>query len=213
MLYKFFTTKYTTLPNDLPKLREEFGKFFYKEGQYDGKQGIWCLSSLDKIPDAYATPKKSKKHQDTLFFSPKELPSDIQAFLDANVVKSNNKIKVELASGYNIYLIPATAEPRNVAFGLFGTEEEPSASEYALLAFELFNEMDKKSLKTDDVRVSHLITLGLSKSYSLPLDVLNWTKIFTTEDVESIFLACVGVDMASLEKKEEISSSSAEKVA
>lgn len=201
MQYKFFTTKYTTLPNDLVKLREDFGKLHFKEGSYDGKQGIFCLSSLEKIENSYDKPIKSSQFLDTLFFPPKELITDKQKFLDEGLT-SKNKIKVICQTGINIYIYPATEEPRKVIFNLFDSASEINTptTKYAKLAYELFPEIESGTIFANDKRIAELISLGLIKTYNYPLDLINWLDVFSVADVEKLLFATLGVDSSLLKK-------------
>jgi hypothetical protein len=203
MMHKYFITDYRDIPGNITTLRKLFPGFHFKNGQYKATEGTWALSSLEKIDNAYGEPVASKSIKGAIFFPPRDLPEDKQKFLNEQKKKVSKTIKVELVSGVVLELYPATAEPRKVAFSAFDDIEEEGklVSPYAILAFSLFEKLDKGELKNNDKEVMKLIVMGLEKSYNINLDVFNWLDVFATDDIENIFYACLGIDPEEVKKK------------
>lgn len=209
LLQKYFIPHITDIPGNILDLRKKFPGFHFKNGMHKGVAGAWCLSSLEKIDNAYGDPIPSKQHKDATYFPPKDIPQDIQKFLDSRKKKLTKPIKVDLVSGVSLMIHPATAEPRKVIFSLVDEIEESTnnVSPYAKLAFELFDQLDKGELKNNDKRVMQLLWMAIDKSYDgLSIDLVNWLGIFTFEDIETVFYAAIGINPEEIKKNEVTSS-------
>ena len=217
--YKFFTDKFgSDLFSNIEPLREYFGKLERKKGVWDKKPGIFAISDLSAGDKDYQKPIKSKVWKDVLFFPPNvELSlAQKQNLLDSFEKKTNlEKISVELECGVKLKIIPAAFEPRKLSLSLIDDdEEEEFITDYGKEAYRV-----AEILYSNDESISFTIKdgiplslMGFSKTYTMPIDLLNWLGIISDTDIEKMIWACCGVESfwEDDKKKEEIEDSNQE---
>lgn len=203
--YIYFSDK--DIEESIVDLRKKFNspgkEFFFKSGKYKGNDVIFVLNDL--TTRTYGEPVESKQHKGCLFFPPTE---DTQIELDDFEVhkqKRDLKIPIDLSNGKTIYIIPATLEPKRVIFDLDEVVEETNpystATEYGRLAYSLFNEAKTNTdIPLNNPTVKKLVMLSLLKSYSLPLDLINWLGFISVQDFDNLITAAMGIS-EELQKK------------
>lgn len=209
MSYKWIYYSDRDAASQIDMLRKKFNtktkQYYFKDGQYKGKQCIFVLNDL--TTKVYSDPIDSKQFKGSLFFPPQ---NDITlSDVEINKEKREWKVKVDLVSGVTMYIIPASLEPKKIVFDFdedTGVKEEESpyslATEYGSLAYVLFDDLvAKKSVQLSDPRIKKLILLGLQKSYNIPIDVINWAGIVSEQDIDPLFAACLGINPELVEKK------------
>jgi hypothetical protein len=205
-MIKYFTTVYgSDVVSNIKKLNKDYPGFHFKSGMHKDKKGIYAIKDLD-IKE-YGEGRKSATFKDSIFFPPKETPSDTQKFIsEISDSLKTDKIKVTLTSGFDIAIVPATAEPRKIYLSLIGDGEDSGEqlSEYGKLAYEVYDELAKGDIKIDQ-KVMRLITLGINRSYKNGIDLFNWLGVIGTDDIADILYATLGIDEKLL-KKDSLSS-------
>lgn len=207
-MYKwvYFTDKDAS--SQVQFLRKKFNtphkEYFFKDGLYKGKQCVYVLNDL--TTKVYADPVDSKQHKDCLFFAPLEALK-----LDDHEIQKDKrewKVQVSTVGGNDLFIIPASLEPKKIVFDFDDTpakeEESPYslATDYGALAYAIFDEIEnKKQVLLSDPRVKKLIMLALQKSYNLPIDVWNWAGVVSAQDMDGLLSAAMGIDPKLLEKK------------
>lgn len=204
--WKYFTDKYTNIPENIEKLREKFPNHVFKNGIYNGVKGTYIISSSEKGINEYDKAIKSKVDKGMIFFPPLVPIVDKQKFIDSFEIKKNAiKSIIKLESGIKLKIIPATAEPKKVALSLFEDDEDDEVafvSEYGKLAYEIDDKLynEKEVTLLDGLK---LFTYGLSKSYNIPLDLFNYLNVVSSDDIEKLTYSCLGYELDESKKKEE----------
>lgn len=189
-------------------LRKRFNtpykEYYFKDGQYKGKQCIYILNDL--TTKVYTDQVESKQFKDCLFFAPLD-PLVIEDY-ELQKDKREWKIQVSTVGGNDLWIIPASLEPKKIVFDFDDTpaKEEDSpyslATDYGALAYAIFDDIEqKKSIILSDPRVKKLIMLALQKSYKLPIDIWNWAGVVSAQDMDSLLSAAMGIDQKLIEKK------------
>ncbi len=201
--YKFFSTLFKDVENNIQKLRETFPGCFFRNGKWSGESGVFILSHSDRSANDFKPPVKSKQFKNTLFFAPNDITDG------ETVLKSFRKhphaltIKVKLANDKTIEIIPASAEPRKIALSLLGDDDSIGfTSDYGRLAWEI----DEKLANQQSVAIADglkLFILGVQKTYTIPIDLFNCFDLVSTEDIEQLTYACLGYNMSEDDKKKE----------
>lgn len=188
------------------KYNTPYKTYYFKKGFYKDKTCIFILN--DVTTKTYGEVTQSKQFKGNLFFAP-EQPISLS---DYEVSKSQRewKIKVSLVAGSDLFIIPATLEPKKIVFDFDEeeTKEESStyslATEYGRLAYSIFSDFEsKKNVSLNDKRVFKLIMMGLSKSYSVPIDLINHLGIVSEQDLDPLLSACLGISPELLDKKKD----------
>lgn len=196
-MYKFFIPAKDSVL-DIRWLRSHFTEHVFISGIHKSTKGVYVLSNAeDKIN---AVPVPSCDVEDALFFNDGE--DDIDWNKKENVI--DLKYVVELTNGKTIMIVPATAQPKQIAFGAFGTKpvkediefaaKYNNGMEYGKAAYDLIYKLNEQDdLTINDPLVMKLITLGLKFSYpTVPLDVINSHFKFSDVDITALFYACMG---------------------
>jgi hypothetical protein len=177
-------------------------KFNHKTTKYqfcDFKQGFLQVSS-NPIMEAskLGEPIRSQIVKDSVFFPEKE-PGKLNEY-EWKADKREDKIKVTLVNGEELYIIPFAEKPKKMIFSFVEDEVQPDKvtpdnPKYTELGFNLLNEVRaEKGFDEQDSRVIQFVTFGLLKSYNVNLDLLNLISgISTVVDIGKIFYACCGV--------------------
>lgn len=208
-MYKYIETELINIPkgfsevgqkSDLEALRKKYPGMKYLVGKNKDKTVVFVLKDI--TTKEYAEPIESEEYPGVAFYAPKEIPNDIQKFLDENKVNADideRKVQVTLPNGIKLVIIPATLEPKKVLLSMtkpvsikgdnfFGT------SQYGMLAYKIYNEVKEKGgieVSSDDC--VKLISLALRKSYNIPIDVWNWLEIVGSESLDPLLSAACGV--------------------
>jgi hypothetical protein len=214
MNYKWFLQTDTSVLNQINKLKKQYPKCFFKDGKHDGKSGIWILSTLDKI----------EWHENTVSgFQPNSkfwlAESDYNSLITIDAVSkelnstvinpelNEHKVCVELSNGLKLFIRPATLEPRGIVFSLddaesLGTDLYSQATEFGRLAFDVYNKIESGSIKLSDPLLKKLVSFGLNKSYSVPVELFSILRLVPDYcDYEKIIHACLGHVYNEEEKK------------
>lgn len=200
---KYFTHTIKDIPGNITSLRKLFPGYTFFNGKCNGIYGTYAVSDPTPGKNEFLKPIKCKELKDYLWFPPTEFELT-QEYLDEHEKsKSCLKIKVELDCGFEIKIIPATAEPRKIALCLYEDPEEEAilVSPYGKKAYEI----DEKLYNQKEVTfidVAPLINLGFLRSYNISIDLINYFGLIGTGDLQNITYACLGYDEG-IEKKEE----------
>lgn len=209
MSWKYIYFTETSAESQIDFLRKRYNTkskvYYFKNGKYKDRSCIYVLNDL--ITKTYGEPIPSKQHPNDLFFPPLNplVISDYEILPD----KKEWKIKVDLVEGTTLWIVPATLEPKKIVFDFddnTGVTEENSpyslATEYGTLAFSIFEDVQaKKDIMLNDKRIKKLILLAIQKSYSIPLDIINSCGIISSQDIDPLLSACLGINPELLEKK------------
>ncbi len=199
---KYFTHTIKDIPGNITSLRKLFPGYTFFNGKCNGIYGTYAVSDPTPGKNEFLKPIKSKELKDYLWFPPTEFKLT-QEYLDEHEKsKSSLKITVELDCGFEIKIIPATAEPRKVALSLFDDCEEEAVlvSPYGKKAYEI----DERLYKQEEVtfkEVLPLIILGIQRSYNFSIDLINYCGLIGTDDLQGLTHACLGYD-EEIKKKE-----------
>lgn len=211
-MYKWIEfTDNNDIESRLIELRKKYNTpyktYFFKKGFYKDKSCIFILNDLST--KSYSPNiSQSKQFKGNLFFGP-EFETKISDYEVAPHQKEW-KIKVSLVTGHDIFIIPATLEPKKVIFDFDEAEatEDTSiyslATEYGRLAYSIFSDFEsKKNVALTDKRVLKFIMMGLCKSYSMPIDLINHLGIVSEQDLDPLLSACLGISPELLDKKKD----------
>lgn len=149
----------------------------------------------------------SEDYPDTTFCGPKLWEqNEVVELLKAtasNKVDKSKKIEVKLVSGITLYISPCYMEPRRVILSKRKAElKDDVMSRYGKLGYSLSEKIEKGDYEPllGEGEDLEFILLAISASYDLPLDIINHLNIISSQDLDPIYCAGLGIIYDELKK-------------
>lgn len=204
MKHKYFTKRYgSNAVEQLVALRREFPEHSFAAGNHKGERGIFCLSDIENREYG----EKVELENGDLFFPPTEANLTlVRNTLSSYKTQWEERIKVTLLCGVDLYVFPASCLPKKVYF----TQKKKSnvdspyddTTEYGRAAYKIHDRTQKEDgMKIDDPQILDFILLGLRYSYKLPKEYWDCLGMVTLGDFDKLFAAMLGADWDLLQEE------------
>lgn len=203
MKHKYFTKRYgTDAVAKLVELRKDFPEHHFVAGIHKGERGIFCLGDRDNREYG----EKVELDNGDFFFPPTDANLKlVRDNLNSYKTKWEERLKVTLLSGVDLFIFPASALPKKVYFTQKkknNTSTYDDTTEYGKAAYLIYDRTQREeSMKLDDPQIVEFIMMGLSYSYKLPKDYWDCLGIISLGDFDKLFAAMLGADWDMLQEE------------